>query len=227
MRLRTTARAISNIAKIAAFGSEEWGEDVARACTDRLTARLNQLKIHPERRPTDERLAGFRKPGAGSQMAFQRIGVDEVGDHPCSSRHPGIPHSTSPDLPLPVRSRICGGGSRADGVVANLVRSGRKQPQRFLVGSFRLPPGCHGFSPPARGQPGRASCRSLIHRVSSRLLWAGHTRARRTRFSHLQNRSRPNSRGRNIRERDVGAGCASWLENLRSVPIRSTPPRSV
>jgi len=31
-------------------------------------------------------------------------------------------------------------GSRADGVVANLVRSGRKQPQRFFVGSFRLPP---------------------------------------------------------------------------------------
>ena len=31
-------------------------------------------------------------------------------------------------------------GSVIGGVVANLVRSGRKQPQRFLVGSFRLPP---------------------------------------------------------------------------------------
>jgi hypothetical protein len=31
-------------------------------------------------------------------------------------------------------------GSRADVVVANLVRSGRKQPQRFRCGSFRLPP---------------------------------------------------------------------------------------
>ena len=31
-------------------------------------------------------------------------------------------------------------GSRADEVVANLVRSGRKQPQRYRFGSFRLPP---------------------------------------------------------------------------------------
>jgi len=31
-------------------------------------------------------------------------------------------------------------GSRADEAVANLVRSGRKQPQRFRLGSFRLPP---------------------------------------------------------------------------------------
>jgi len=31
-------------------------------------------------------------------------------------------------------------GSRADGAVANLVRSGRKQPQRFRPGSFRFPP---------------------------------------------------------------------------------------
>jgi hypothetical protein len=31
-------------------------------------------------------------------------------------------------------------GSRADGTVANPVRSGRKQPQRFRPGSFRLPP---------------------------------------------------------------------------------------
>jgi len=31
-------------------------------------------------------------------------------------------------------------GSRADGAVANPVRSGRKQPQRFRIGSFRLPP---------------------------------------------------------------------------------------
>jgi len=31
-------------------------------------------------------------------------------------------------------------GSRADGAVANPVRSGRKQPQRFRSGSFRLPP---------------------------------------------------------------------------------------
>src|SRR3569623_1736498 len=32
------------------------------------------------------------------------------------------------------------GGSRADVVVANLVRAGRQQPQRFRHGSFRLPP---------------------------------------------------------------------------------------
>jgi len=30
-------------------------------------------------------------------------------------------------------------GSRADEAVANLVRSGRKQPQRYCLGSFRLP----------------------------------------------------------------------------------------
>src|SRR5687768_10129672 len=40
-------------------------------------------------------------------------------------------------------------GSRADGAVANLVRSGRKQPQRFRTGSFRLP-----LSPDARSSAG-------------------------------------------------------------------------
>ena len=37
-------------------------------------------------------------------------------------------------------STICAFGSRADGALANLVRSGRKQPQRIRTGSFRLPP---------------------------------------------------------------------------------------
>jgi len=40
-------------------------------------------------------------------------------------------------------------GSRADEAVANLVRSGRKQPQRFRLGSFRLPPPGLGADPPA------------------------------------------------------------------------------
>ena len=78
MRLRITARAFSDIAKIAAFGSEEWGEDVARAYTDRLTARLNQLKTHPELGPADDTQGGFRTLGAGSHMAFYRIETDEV-----------------------------------------------------------------------------------------------------------------------------------------------------
>jgi len=40
-------------------------------------------------------------------------------------------------------------GSRADEAVANLVRSGRKQPQRFRLGSFRLPPSSLGADPRA------------------------------------------------------------------------------
>jgi phosphate:Na+ symporter len=51
------------------------------------------------------------------------------------------------------RSAICGCGSRAGVVVANLVRAGRQQPQRFRHGSFRLPPRSAG----ARSQAARAS----------------------------------------------------------------------
>jgi len=49
-------------------------------------------------------------------------------------------------------------GSRADVVVANLVRSWRKQPQRFRHGSFRLPPrAAQAIAKPSRAPAARAA----------------------------------------------------------------------